>query len=71
MMRVNNNNPHFRSDVYISGVRKDKNTGAFYIVSATELKNIVNTERYKRPTDFNNLFITEVEVLLFYILIDA
>ena len=54
----------YRSDVYLSGIRKDPDTGAYFIVTATELRNIINRERHMRPTDFDNLFITDVQVLI-------
>ena len=42
-------------------------TGGARIVSAVELKNIIETEMNNRPKDFENLYISTVEVCLPYI----
>ncbi|XP_060576432.1 cadherin-87A-like isoform X2 [Ruditapes philippinarum] len=51
------------SDVYITGIRREVVDGndRFIILSNTEMKNIVNRERYDRKSDFDLLYIKEVE----------
>lgn len=49
-----------RSDVYVTGIRKVGNL--YYILSATEFKNIITKEQNSRSSDFELLYIAEVEV---------
>ncbi|KAL4240786.1 Protocadherin-16 [Mactra antiquata] len=51
------------SDVYVTGVRKNVVNGVekYTMLSSTELMNIINTERYARKSDFDLLYIREVE----------
>lgn len=61
----------FRSDVYITGIRKEIVNGneRYVILSNTEMKNIVDRERYDRKSDFDLLYIKEVEVTIYFILL--